>query len=297
MAWKMVGDPKVSKVTRELAKKFSTMKPVPHDRPMRPMLASVLRRAFDKELFRTCEWATCKCEETGETYRVNGKHTSTVLYDMNGTMPKDLSVVVSHFQCDTMEDVAQLYATFDTRSSARTTTDINLIYSACLPALASLPTRTISHAVTGMSWEMFGEAGKPQQSQEAKAGLMLEYPDFVVWLDQYLTSASQAENKIVARGSVVAAMFRTWKKSRVACNEFWLAVRDGTGTSPKSPDRILGKFLLSHSVEFASGAASNKKTSGRREMYIKCMHAWNAWRTNTTTDLKYFASAPSPAAK
>jgi hypothetical protein len=31
-------------------------------------------------------------------------------------------------------------------------------------------------------------------------------------------------------------------------------------------------------------------------MFVKCLHAWNAWRRDTVTDLKYHAQAKIPAA-
>jgi hypothetical protein len=36
--------------------------------------------------------------------------------------------------------------------------------------------------------------------------------------------------------------------------------------------------------------------AGRREMMAKCIHAWNAWRRDERTALKYFKDAPIPKA-
>jgi hypothetical protein len=29
-------------------------------------------------------------------------------------------------------------------------------------------------------------------------------------------------------------------------------------------------------------------------MYVKCLHAWNAWRRGEATSLQYYAKAPLP---
>jgi hypothetical protein len=91
-------------------------------------------------------------------------------------------------------------------------------------------------------------------------------------------------------------MHSSYQKSRRDANEFWLAVRDGTGATPKSPDRVLNRFLLSKAV---IGSKTSRHAAGLvspREMFVKCLHAWNAWRRDTTTDLKYHAQAKIPAA-
>src|SRR5689334_994497 len=135
MAWKMIGEPKTRKLTRALAEEFSGMTPAPHDRPLNSTRCGIIRKALELGKFRTCEWAKAHCAQTKQTYRINGKHTSTTLCQMNGEFPNKLSVIVEEYECETLEDVAALYCTFDTRSSARTTGDINLIYSACCDEL------------------------------------------------------------------------------------------------------------------------------------------------------------------
>ena len=46
------------------------------------------------------------------------------------------------------------------------------------------------------------------------------------------------------------------------------------------------------------GGGSNKiKAAPDREFYVKCIHAWNAWRRNETTNLNYYADADVPAIK
>lgn len=299
MAWKMIGQPKTRRVTRALAEEFSGMTPAPHDRPLNATRAAILKTAVDKQLFRTCEWASAYCIETKQTYRINGKHTSTVLSAMNGEFPKNLSVIVEHYECDTLEDVANLYSTFDTRSSARSTGDINRIFAATCDAIADLPPRIIDLAVTGMSYELW-EDNYSHQPPVDRAQLSIGNSAFVVWLADIIrfgkdTSGQAKESRHLRRSPVVAAMFRTWKKSRQAATEFWKAVRDGTGKSPSSPDRKLQLLLVGANVH--NNQPSNSKSMGRREVYVKCLHAWNAWRNDGNTDMKYYPNAKTPPAQ
>jgi hypothetical protein len=96
MSWKMIGEPKTRKLTKGLAEEFAGMPPAPHDRPLNSTRCAVLKTAFDLGKFRTCEWAKAYCEETKTTYRINGKHTSTVLASYNGELSPGQSAIVNH---------------------------------------------------------------------------------------------------------------------------------------------------------------------------------------------------------
>lgn len=294
MAWKMIGEPKTRKLTRGLAEEFSGMAPAPHDRPLNASRCAIIKRALDMGRFRTCEWAKAYCEETKQTYRINGKHGSTVLAQMNGDFPKGICVVVEEYECPTLQDVADLYCTFDTRSSARSTGDINLIYSACAAELQEVNRLDINLAVAGMSYGIWEEAYR-QRPPEERAQLSIANPDFVLWLVEILTGGGEKGNKPIRRAPVVGAMFRTWKKSKQAATEFWTAVRDESGSKPDCADRKLAKFLVTSRL--TTKPTSTAKPASQRETFVKCIHAWNAWRSGESTNLNYHASSKSPAAK
>jgi hypothetical protein len=120
---------------------------------------------------------------------------------------------------------------------------------------------------------------------------------FVGFVSDLLSETSTRQTQHMRRGAVVAAMFLTWSRSRRAACEFWQAVRDESGAHQKMPDRVLARYLLTKTVK--NGSTNSRVTSGvavPREMFVKCIHAWNAWRKDTTTDLKYHAQAKIPAA-
>ena len=104
----------------------------------------------------------------------------------------------------------------------------------------------------------------------------------------YEVIGSAASTKRMRRGPVAWALYATWRKSRSAAMEFWSAVRDETGETNKTPDRKLSRWLIETSVG---------RRSGNPEMYARCIHAWNAWRTKSQTNLTYHADKPLPAAK
>ncbi len=82
------------------------------------------------------------------------------------------------------------------------------------------------------------------------------------------------------------------RKARIGL-PFWTAVRDATGPKPDCADRKLEKWLWTTVLKRTT---TERVIVGTREMYVKCIHAWNAWRKNEATNLAYFAKAKTPAA-
>jgi hypothetical protein len=249
-------------------------------------------------LFRPVHWATVYCNETQATYRANGKHTSHLFAEYE-ELPQDIHATIEHYHCDDLDDVARLYATFDSRTQVRTTNDINRAFAAIDADLVTIPTKIINLSVTGIAYAKHGDYYHRQSAAErAECLLEDECKLFVQWLHSVLQSNNDGTRHLW-RSPVVAAMYASWQKSRKAANEFWMAVRDGTGATPKTPDRVLNKFLLTRTVNNGTQGTAKKRTSSLcppREMFVKCLHAWNAWRRDTTTDLKYHAQAKIPAA-
>lgn len=298
MGYELVGTPKTEKVTQSLAARFRDMDPVPHDRPLNSKRVEAYRKMLSAGLFRPVQWATVHCNETQATYRVNGKHTSNLFAEYE-QLPQPIHATIEHYHCDDLDDVARLYATFDSRTQVRTTNDINRAFAAIDPDLCELPSKLINLCVTAISYVRHGDtySNKPA-AERAECLLEQESKMFIQWVSSVLESNNDA-TKHLWRAPVVSAMHATFHKSKRDANEFWLAVRDGTGETPKKPDRVLNKFLLTRTVA-RDGSSHRQRSVGSlcppREMFVKCLHAWNAWRRDTTTDLKYHAQAKIPAA-
>src|SRR5437588_9812019 len=98
--WKLVEGPTVVRATPQLAQRFANMAGCPGDRPLNSDRCNQLRRIIANQEFRTAEWASAVCE--GKEYRVNGKHTSTILTEIDGSFP-DVMVIVEKYACDSLE--------------------------------------------------------------------------------------------------------------------------------------------------------------------------------------------------
>lgn len=291
MAWRTKDKPKTIKVTKEIAERFRTMDP-PHDRPLSERRLAIYERMLKSGCFRPVTWATCMCFETGQEYRINGQHTSTLLASVE-PLPEFYAVVES-YEADTLEDVAKLWATFDSRISTRTNSDINVSFAASIEELKHLPSRFISMMVTAASYDKWQDGYASIPAPE-RAELLLDNIEFCQWCESLIVGTGNSSRHI-ARGPVVAAMHATFTKSRRAATDFWTAVRDETGATPDLPDRKLAKWLNSFRVDSGQGAtAAKSRRAKQREFYVKSLHSWNAWRKGQSTDMKYYPAAKIPA--
>jgi hypothetical protein len=289
MSYELVGTPRAHKMTKALAEKWCVMEQVRNDRPLSTGRVEAYKKMTAAGLMRPVEWAKAHCLETQENYRVNGKHTSTAFSQMDN-LPETLHAVITEYQCDTLRDVAELYSTFDSRTQLRTTSDINKAFAAVDPDLCDLQVKVINIGISAISLWKWGLAYERVPAKD-RAECLFD-PDckaFFRWLSEVVSDAKS--NKRLRRAPVVWAMYATWRKSRKDATEFWSAVRDETGTSPTVPDRKISRWLMENAVD-ATG-----RRAGANEMYARCIHAWNAWRTNSNTSLAYYPDAKLPSVK
>lgn len=298
MSFVLTDRPKNVRVTTALATEFRDMCPAPADRELSEQRLTAYRKAMEMGLFRpTVDWCRAYCEETKEHYRVNGKHTSTLLASLDA-IPAEMTACISEYRCDSMDDVARLYSTFDAQEQTRRAGDIYRIFAAIDPTTSSMSSRVVALCVSGVAFFRHGSRYASETTAAGRAEYLLDgtVRQFVSWLSEIVAKKG---SRHVHRVPVVAAMWATWSKCRKDATEFWSAVIDETGTSPTLPDRRLAKWLITHTVNSGGGARQNAVSTraAPREVYVKSVIAWNAYRAGATTDLKYYPNAKTPSAK
>lgn len=296
MAWRLTGNPKTQVVTHTLANKFATMDPAPDDRPLSEVRLKVYEKLIKEGHFRPCSWAAAYCRETGGTYRVNGKHTSTLMAGLDAPLP-DLYAVIEYYECDTLQDVSRLYATYDSKMQSRSASDIYRSFAGCVPGLKDVSGRIIDRAPTAIWYAWKQDSYRSTQPQE-RAEVLLDHPDFVMWVDSLIGGGGKG-NGHLRRMPVMGAMFLTYQKSPKIARDFWEAVRDETGETPGLPDRKLARWLMINSsgVRGQKVSINSRFRIKDREFFVKCLHAWNAFRNGETTNLNYHPNAEIPSIK
>lgn len=303
--WRQTGKPQTARITKKLATEFALMTPAPGDRPLSPRRNDLYKAFIKAKMFRSPEWAKAYCKETRTTYRVNGKHTSGIMAGWDaaedGQYP-ELYATIATYECDELKDVAELYATFDSKSTTRTNTDINWMFASAVPELAGINKWIIDRLVTGINFSP-SKGTYAAKTPTERAEVLLTETDFCVWMYHNLianvTKDVSAKQGRLMRSSVTSAIYQTYKVNKEHALAFWMAVREETDPTPDTPARKLARYLSQVTLyRFRTSTTREAKSVvDIREMGAKCLHAWNAYRSGSPTDLRYYPAAPYPVAK
>lgn len=275
-----------------IAKKYATMTPVPRERPLNPQRVRDLMADIQAKKTIVFQWAAAQV--SGELYRVNGQHTSHLFHQNPKLIHSGMRVNVTVYECKSMEEVAELYSKFDSGVSSRNAGDVNRVYAGTVESLLDMPTWLINLCTTGLAYAKWGEKYMAKRREE-RAELLLENEDFILFVQELSKTRGSGGFKCMKKGAVVAAIYETYQISEDISRQFWSAVRDATGPTPDSPDRMLNTFLLTCALNSGAALAANKSAASRREIYAKCILAWNAFRKNEITRLRYSPTKPLPS--
>lgn len=281
-------------LTRELAHEFATMPESKQERPLRADRLAFLDSRLRAGHFYSPKWAVAWLE--GKKCRVNGQHSSAMLDRLEPPdFPVGLMAVIDEFHCESQMDVAELFAQFDNAVSTRSTRDLINAHKTIHDELASLASSTVSRAVNGISAAMTD--CEKRMNPEERAHLVHTCADFILWVRPFLRARS------LDRAPVVAAMYRTFKAAAdrpEAIDEvarFWSLVRDMDHPDVRHPTRVLNIYLMQNINRPVAKNSAQKVRWSSRAIFVKCIHAWNAYVDGIATELRYVDSAPIPPVK
>lgn len=268
-------------LTRTLAEDFATMRGVPGERKLSNARQNFLRARYDDGKFHTPVWAVAVLG--GVRHRVNGQHSSNMLLSLNGHFPIDRRVHLMEFSCDSQEDLAELFAQFDAKDSARSYSDILTSHGRIHAELNDVSPTSMATAVSGIAYAL--NLNKKVGTDE-RARLVHAHQGFVIWANPFVKFRG------ISRAPVVGAMFDTYHKSRDAATEFWTLVKDESHADVNHPSRVLSRFLRDAIVQEKEHRGAKKWSP--RAFYTKCVHAWNAYRRGQRTQLKCYDTENAP---
>jgi hypothetical protein len=270
------------------------MEPAPGDCGLSETLVGAYDLALDEGKLRVVTWASVTMKTSGMIYRVNGKHTSEMLWRrlQDGRGMGTIYINLEEYSADSLQDVADLYSTFDSKMSARTSCDIIRAYAGAVASLRDIPDRILGLIVGGVAGVQFGAKSKEIRTV-AKASLVLENEAFALWARELTAIKATAKTKgeihpcrKLLRMPVFEMLYRTWLVCPEAAGRFWRAVRDESDPDHESPTRVLARWL-GHTCLLARDARTAKAAVTNSEMAYKCAQAWNLWRDGKTGKLQH----------
>lgn len=222
--------------------------------------------------------------EKGKKFRIDGAHSTMMLVESGADFPKDLSVTIRTFRAATIEEAVRLWELFNPKISMRSLGDIAIGRAAYISGLCNIKSGKLLMAARGVA--LHYKLHDPNMARDPLDYLSM-HPAFIADVQEFLGTP------MLAKSAVVATMFSTWGRSDGNSPKFWRRVRDESASDPKCPTRVLAKYLTEQKSKAKAGGVADTGFI----LYVKCHHAWNAWRTNRITNLKFIKGCPVPIAK
>lgn len=229
----------------------------------------------------------------GNTVLADGQHQCSASILSGRTFP---ALMLEHIveEGDTKQDIAEAFAQYNTDRS-RSRADIAWIYGA-QAGMAEWPRQAVSLCNSALGWIAagFGVGGSGALDKDANARLLAAKKSSCQFILEMTFRGEGAPFRHLQRMAVAAAMIVTHGVDRCAAEEFWAGVRDGELLRKSDPRSVLRDALLRGVVRRSTG--SDSQSYSQRELYAKCIHGWNAWRSGKSTSLKFYANKPLPRA-
>lgn len=274
---------KIVPLTRELVDNTLHAPRCKGERKLQRKRLGFLGKRLTEGLFYPPRWSFASFN--GTRYRMNGQHSSKILSEASEELfPHDMVAIIDEFQVDNDQDLADLFAQFDAKASSRTRGEVVNAHGRIHTEYEGLSQTQLTACATGIVYGLLNGEEVRTIPDEDRGRYLHEYVDFVIWVNEFI------KVRKLLRGPVIGAMFRTYASDKYAALTFWRWVRDENHPQVTHSTRVLAEFLKmypdkKHKKAFAWNS---------RAFYVKCLHAWNAYRAGTITVLKYHCNAPIP---
>lgn len=239
-------DVRLERLTPELAKEFAAMTPMPGEREIKPVRLTFFLNHIKEGSFVAPTWAVGKCRGSGETYRLDGQHSSYVLANLaEDRFPKDLLVTIQTYEFDSLDqDSFGLFNLFDNPIAARSNTDIMGVHTAHHPDLKSLGSKFLVTVTNGIWFHEHslkdGLVLKPRERGGYFANPANR--EFALWVERFRGSINEV---LIKRQGVMAEIYADWKYNPAMALEFWSLVLTESHPDPDHETRELSRVLKS----------------------------------------------------
>lgn len=248
-------------ITPEDAMSLLTHNKFEYQRPISPSHVKILSKKMVSGVYMGANVVLGTIN--GNTYIADGQHTLSAIAESGTSQPATIKKV----QCESLMDIVMLYQQYD-GGKARSIRD----HARAEAGLLNLewPAKVVSAVIGGASiikWGLYPPRDISKDERVRLLGDFIDEGDFVYEITRPKTG------KMLLRTYVVAVMMQTYKIDKTIASIFWYKVRDGLMITNTNPEYHLREFLMTTDTR---GAMSN--TASKKEFYVKCCKAWNAYR-------------------
>ena len=231
-------------ITPELANEWITAyfyeKPLMHSvmRNIRDSHVNYLAKEMMRGMFGSATIAFADCKETGRRFIVNGNHTLRAIARSGVT----LYLTVEHNECETMEQVRHLYATYDKNLLRSRADSLRAYHADTTLNITQTDVGKLAAAIVFMN-QKFGEG---HTSRTPDSLLLNEMKPWAESFGQLLVAIGHSGPwyKRIARRPVLAVALATVRYQQKMALSFWEAVVTGEGLNRYAPALRLRDYLV-----------------------------------------------------
>ncbi len=277
----------ITTITPELAASWLLTNTFQSQRRLRPSHVNRLVQAITNNNFTTGNIAFARNILGTKLILMNGQHQLSAVVKTDRQITANVEIAV----CPTQADAARYFSQFDV-GAVRSIGDIvkaeadalNITWGRRISSLLVGAMEYISddntYKTPNASVTKFDRAGSLQKNMEE---------------GHFLNNIFTGENaRMLIRVPIAVAAIMNFHADKAAALTFWEGVKTGVNLSEKDPRRPLRDFLLSTPIS----VNRSKSHASPREITVRCIHTWNAWRRNDSRTMlaKYHHDVDVPKA-
>jgi len=280
------------KVTPQKAAELLKLNNMPSQRRLNQEWVNTLGKIMNSGFFLDGSIAIAKVIEHGveKSYIVNGQHTLNAAVKFEYTF----TATLKEYECENMIDVAELYRNLDNGLTRPMSAKLSVEADALGVGWWNNRLRSIvARAIQFLSNDFMLKKHVPANDKVAEFKNWIKEGEVLInFFDNQVTIG----NRHLLRGCIFAVMIGCWKKSKDKniFLEFWIKVKDGENLKKGEPAYKLYNFLKDNYASERQSYQNSYRRATEKEIIVKCIHAWNAFKSNTTTDLKFHGLKPIP---
>jgi hypothetical protein len=267
---------RIEPLTQDLAKQVAAMPGLPGERQIRGARLKFLHNHLRNGSFVGPNWAVAIHETSGETFRINGQHSSNMLANLGQEdFPEGLNVTIDTYGfTDMREDAPGLFNLFDHPRSARSDTDFMGISRAFYPEFANMDNAFLVKVASGIDANIRLRMEKADSSTKTIIYeelfphrdhgyyfLKEEYRQFAVWLYQWRETT---HFPFIGRNGVTSEILDDWRAEADFSTEFWGYVFRENHPDPEHESRELVRDLQLLSMKSKKVSADEWQKKARK---------------------------------
>lgn len=207
---------------------------------------------------------------------MNGQHQLHAVMSSGQT----IEVLLEKYICKKPQELSELFRQFDNHYMRSISSMIKVEADVLM---LDVPLNIASLVVSAVAYL------KGEEDKDRKVELLQHNIREANFINEIIRKKDKPSDHL-RRKVVVAAMINTFRVDEDISKKFWKSVRDGEMLRRKMPQFYLREFLLNATMSYRD---PKKIRVTDREMYYKCVKAWNHFRNNKQIKTVYYRGRKS----